>query len=895
MSEMTGTAAAPVADFPTAYDPEPVEGRWYDAWEQAGAFRPEINAGGTPFCIVIPPPNVTGTLHMGHAFEHSLIDATIRRKRMQGFAALWVPGTDHAGIATQNVVERELAKEGLDRHEIGRDAFVERVWRWKEDQGGRITAQMRRMGSSCDWSRERFTMDEGCSRAVRVVFVRLYEQGLVYRANRIINWCPRCHTALSDIEVEHEDVDGELVHIRYPFSDGDGFITVATTRAETMLGDTGVAVHPADPRYAGAVGRTMLLPLVGREIPVVADESVDPEFGTGAVKVTPAHDPNDFEIAQRTGLPTVDIFTDSAVVNEAGGRFAGLARYAAREAVKEALRVEGLIDGVEDHRHAVGHCYRCHTVVEPRLSLQWFVKSRPLAVPAVEAVRDDRTQFVPERWEKLYFDWLENLRDWCVSRQIWWGHRIPAWYCRDCGTVIVSVEDPTSCHGCMSSDLTQDEDVLDTWFSSALWPFTTLGWPEPTEDLSRFYPNAMLHTGFDIIYFWVARMMQMGLHFQGDVPFREVAIHGLVRDAEGRKMSKSFGNVVDPLALAGRHGADALRFALVRAASPGHDVPLAEEWVEGARNFVNKLWNAARFVALNLDGLPLAELAAGPVDVDVVGGELPLPDRWILSRLAQVAAAVDEGFERYDFAEGVQKLQAFTWGEFCDWYLELAKLPLAAGGEERARAQGVLATVTGGILCLLHPVIPFVTEELWHRLGGEGLLATQRWPAPARHRVDAGADTAMAAVIEIVSAIRRFRSEHRIPPSKRLVAFVISPEGADLPDLASLDGEIRSLAGLERLALVAARDPQPKEQRMVAAGATIVLPLEGVVDIAAAAADLDRQIERLRGDLEKSGRKLADDGFVTRAPAHVVDEMRRRDSAAREALATLLAQRAQLG
>jgi valyl-tRNA synthetase len=844
---------------------------------------------------VIPPPNVTGSLHMGHAFEHSLIDATIRRKRMQGFAALWLPGTDHAGIATQNVVERELAKEGLDRHEIGREAFVERVWRWKEEQGGQITTQMRRMGSSCDWSRERFTMDEGCSRAVRVVFVRLYEQGLIYRANRIINWCPRCHTALSDIEVEHEDVEGELVHIRYPFTDGDGFVTVATTRAETMLGDTGVAVNPSDPRYADAVGRTVLLPLVGREIPVVADESVDPEFGTGAVKVTPAHDPNDFEIAQRAGLPAVDIFSDSAVVNEAGGRFAGLARYAAREAVKEALRVEGLLDGTEVHRHAVGHCYRCHTVVEPRLSLQWFAKSKPLAVPAIEAVRDDRTQFVPERWEKLYFDWLENLRDWCVSRQIWWGHRIPAWYCRDCGTVIVSVEDPTACNGCMSSDLTQDEDVLDTWFSSALWPFTTLGWPDQTDDLARFYPNAMLHTGFDIIYFWVARMMQMGLQFQGDVPFREVAIHGLVRDAEGRKMSKSFGNVVDPLELASRYGADALRFALVRAASPGHDVPLAEEWVEGARHFVNKLWNASRFVALNLEGRPLAELEASAFESGALdGASLPLPDRWILSRLAQVGAAVDEGFERYDFADGVQKLQAFTWGEYCDWYLELAKLPLAAGGEERAQAQRVLATVTGGILRLLHPAIPFVTEELWHRLGGEGLLATQRWPALAPHLVDADADAAMASVIEIVSAIRRFRSEHRIAPSKRLTAFVIPSESADAPDLEALDAEIRSLAGLERFELVAAREPQPGEQRLVAAGATIVLPLEGVVDIAAAAADLDRQIERLRADLEKTERKLSDDGFTTKAPAQIVDEMRRRDGATREALATLLAQRAQL-
>jgi valyl-tRNA synthetase len=724
---------------------------------------------------------------------------------------------------------------------------------------------------------------------VRVVFVRLYEEGLVYRANRIINWCPRCHTALSDIEVEHDETDGELVHIRYPFKEDDGFVTVATTRAETMLGDTAVAVNPTDERYASAVGRTLVLPLVGREIPVVADDAVDPDFGTGAVKVTPAHDPNDFEIAARHNLPPVDIFTESAVVNENGGRFAGLARYAAREAVKQALEEEGLIEGVERHQHAVGHCYRCHTVVEPRLSLQWFVKSRPLAVPAIQAVKEDRTQFVPERWETLYFNWMENLRDWCVSRQIWWGHRIPAWYCRDCGTVIVSVEDPTTCHGCASSDLTQDEDVLDTWFSSALWPFTTLGWPDQTPDLARFYPNAMLHTGFDIIYFWVARMMQMGLQFMADVPFREVAIHGLVRDVEGRKMSKSFGNVVDPLEMAGRYGADALRFAMVRAASPGHDVPLAEEWVQGGRNFVNKLWNAARFVALNLDGTPLRTFDQAPV-----AGDLPLPDRWILSRLAQVTAAVDEGFERYDFADGVQKLQGFVWSEFCDWYVELAKRPLAAGGEERVRVQQVLGSVLSGILRLLHPAIPFVTEELWHRLGGESLLATAAWPVADHDRIDEDTDASMAAVIDIVSAIRRFRSEHKVAPSRRLTAFVVPAGPEQGHALAALSAELSALAGLEALELVEAREPQAGEQRLVAAGATIALPLAGVVDVAAALAALERQLQKLEAEGAKIDAKLGDDKFTSRAPAHVVDEMLRRQAATREAIATLRAQRDQL-
>jgi len=564
---------------------------------------------------------------------------------------------------------------------------------------------------------------------------------------------------------------------------------------------------------------------------------------------------------------------------------------AAIVAVHEALRSEGLLETVEEHRHAIGHCYRCHTVVEPRLSLQWFVKSKPLAVPAAEAVADDRTQFVPENWEKLYFDWLENLRDWCVSRQIWWGHRIPAWYCRDCGRVIVSVDDPTSCSGCMSADLMQDEDVLDTWFSSALWPFTTLGWPEQTADLGRFYPNAMLHTGFDIIYFWVARMMQMGLHFQGDVPFREVAIHGLVRDAEGRKMSKSYGNVVDPLELAGRYGADALRFALTRAASPGHDVPLAEEWVEGARNFVNKLWNSARFVALNLDGRPLAELEAAGAPP---AAERSLPERWILSRLAQVTAAVDEGFERYEFAQGVQRLQAFFWDEFCDWYLELAKLPLAEGGASRERAQRILATVQGAILRLLHPVVPFVTEELWDRLGGDGRLITARWPAHDAGAVDETADSAMAAVIAIVSAIRRFRSEHKVAPSKKIAALIVAADEGQGSALADLGPQISALAGLDRFELVAGREPRPKEQRLVAAGATIVIPLEGVVDIAAALADIDRQIEKHAAELAKVEEKLANEAFVSKAPDHVVDGMRARQVAGQEALATLRAQRDQL-
>ncbi len=890
----TSTAAASLEEFPKAYEPGSAEARWYDVWEESGAFRPESNPGGEPYCIVIPPPNVTGSLHMGHAFEHALIDATIRRKRMQGRAALWLPGTDHAGIATQNVVERELADEGVDRHELGREAFVDRVWRWKEQSGGRITEQMRRMGSSCDWSRERFTMDEGLSRAVRAVFVRLYEEDLVYRADRITNWCPRCHTALSDIEVEHEEVAGELCRFRYPLTDGSGSITVATTRAETMLGDTAVAVHPDDERYRDLVGRRLRHPFFERTLPVVADEWVDMEFGTGAVKVTPAHDPNDFELGLRHDLEVIDVLDDSAVVNEEGGRFAGADRFAARAAVEAALEADGLLESVEEHTHAVGHCYRCHTVVEPRLSLQWFVKVRPLAEPAIEAVRDDRTQFVPERWEKLYFDWLENLRDWCVSRQIWWGHRIPAWYCPD-GHVTVSERDPDACVECGAGELVQDEDVLDTWFSSALWPFSTLGWPEDTEDLRSFYPNAVLHTGFDIIYFWVARMMQMGLHFAGDVPFREAAIHGIVRDADGRKMSKSFGNAVDPLEMADRHGADALRFALTRAASPGQDVPLAEEWVAGARNFLNKLWNSARFVSINAQGRGLDDFD-DPDDPDDPGGGLPdglvLADRWVLSRLAKVIDTVDAGFERYDFAEAVRELQSFTWGEFCDWYIEISKLGLDAGGDDRERTLSVLTRVLSAVVRLLHPVAPFATEELWDRLGGRGLVATAPWPTSGGLPVDDDAEVAMGAVVEVVSAVRRFRSEHGIAPSKRFTAYVVPADDDQRDVLEAVRAEIVTLAGLDELVLEDERAPRSQEQRIVAAGAEVVLPFAGLVDVEAVTAQLDKQIAKHESDLAKVRGKLANEQFLSNAPPEVVDKERRKEAEADEALEALRAQRA---
>ena len=885
-----------VEDFPIRFEPSAVETAWYDHWEANGYFQPEVNPEGTPFSVVIPPPNVTGSLHMGHAFEHALIDATIRRKRMQGYRALWLPGTDHAGIATQNVVERELAAENLTRQDLGREAFIDRVWEWKAVSGGRITEQMRRMGSSCDWSRERFTMDDGLSRAVRIVFVRLYEKGLMYRANRIINWCPRCETALSDIEVEHREVQGELVYIRYPVSDAvdptspDGSIVVATTRAETMLGDTGVAVHPDDERYKHLIGKLVQLPFVGQLIPIVADEAVDPAFGTGAVKITPAHDPNDFEIGQRHDLPAVNVMSDDGVMNAEAGPFEGLGRFAARKAVIEELDKMGALVRVEPHMHAVGHCYRCKSVVEPRLSLQWFLRQKPLAERAVEEVKEGNTSFVPKRWENLYFSWMDNVRDWCVSRQIWWGHRIPAWYCQDCSKVVVTVEDPTGCPGCASRDLIQDDDVLDTWFSSALWPMSTMGWPERTDDFETFYPTSMLHTGFDIIYFWVARMLQMGLEFAGEVPFADVAIHGLIRDAEGRKMSKSSGNVVDPLDVVDRFGVDALRYAMVRAASPGQDVPLAEEWIEGARNFVNKLWNASRFVAMNLDGKGLKDFE--PVSAEEAEA-FPAMDRWIMSRMRSSLSRVDHGFEQYDFAEGVRELHGFTWSEFCDWYIELAKGPLQAGGDDRVRTQRVLVTVLSDLLALLHPVIPFVTEELWHRLGADGDLMVAPWPIATHLLTDPDAELGMSAVIEIVGAIRRFRSQMMLSPAVELSASIVPADDDQRRLLAALAGELESLANLSSLAIVEAVNSAPGQFRDVAAGATVVIPYEGLLDVESVIDQLDKKIAKVESELSATMKKLQNASFVERAPADVVEEAHRRRQESEETLETLRSQREQ--
>jgi valyl-tRNA synthetase len=867
-------------ELPKAYEPASIEPRWYAAWERAGLFRADENAEKDPYTIVLPPPNVTGALHLGHALGHTLMDALTRRARMRGQEALWLPGTDHAGIATQNVVERELAKAGTDRHQLGRDAFVERVWAWKQEYGDRILDQMRRLGDSCDWDRARFTMDDGLSRAVRTVFVRWFEDGLIYRGNRIINWCPRCETALSDIEVEHEDVDGELVTFRYRLRDREGEIAVATTRIETMLGDTGIFVHPDDDRYRELIGERVVHPFFpDREMPIVADAAVDPEFGTGAVKGTPAHDPLDFEMGERAGLEKINIFDGTAHVNENGGRFQGLDRYEARKALLDELTALGLIDAVKrPYVHSVGHCYRCATEVEPWLSLQWFVKMEPLARPAMEAVTEGRIRFEPKRFEKAYMDWLGGIRDWCISRQIWWGHRIPVWYCADCEAVFASLEDADACAKCGSNAVSQDDDVLDTWFSSQLWPFSTLGWPDETADLAKFYPTSVMVTGYEILYLWVARMVMSGLYFMKDVPFREVFIHGIVRDRAGKKMSKSLGNVIDPLEMIERYGADALRFSLAFSSVPGNDMRASEERVLDGRNFANKLWNATRFVLSSLgDERPELPEAAS----------LSIDDRWILSRLNHTLTEVERQLEVYNFAEAMRHLYRFVWSEFCDWYIELSKL-------RPEEAAPVLVHVLDHTLRVLHPVMPFVTEELWSKLHPEaGPLVTAAWPQPSGGRAE-DVEQVMERFQELVGLIRRMKIEHGLPQGQR-VDVSLAAAGHER-EIADLRDAVIALARLRSLTVVGDLSSADGAARAVTtAGIEISMDPGDRVDPDVERKRLMESIATTEAEIERAQGKLANGAFVAKAPPAVVEKERAKLEDHQDNLGKLRAQLERLG
>jgi valyl-tRNA synthetase len=846
------------------YDPQRIEEKWYTYWEGQGFFHAQADGTKPAYCIVIPPPNVTGSLHMGHALNNTLQDILIRFKRMDGFDALWMPGTDHAGIATQNVVERQLAAEGKDRHTLGREAFIKRVWEWKAASGGHIITQLKRLGCSCDWSRERFTMDAGLSRAVREVFVRLYEEGLIYKGDYIINWCPRCQTALADLEVEHEPTDGHLYHIKYPLAEGEGGVTVATTRPETLLGDTAVAVSPEDERYRKYHGATLSLPVLGRLIPVIADAYVSLEFGTGALKITPAHDFNDFEVARRHDLPAVKVIDEAGIMTAAAGKYEGMDRFACRTQILNDLKADGLLVKVEPYTVPVGHCYRCKTVVEPLVSKQWFVAVQTLAAAAMAAVEDGRTRLIPPNWDKSYFDWMTNIKDWCISRQIWWGHRIPAWTCASCGKTIVSREDPAACPQCGGSDLAQETDVLDTWFSSALWPFSTLGWPTATPELKLFYPTSVLVTAFDILFFWVARMMMMGIHFMGEVPFREVYIHALVRDPEGQKMSKSKGNVIDPLELMDQYGTDAFRFSLAAFAAMGRDVRLSEERIAGYRNFANKVWNACRFTFMNLEDYE-------PLLPDVL--PFTAVEAWIMSRLQQIIRETRASLDSYDFDQAANVLYQFIWHEFCDWYLELIKPQLYDKEDAAARhhCQSVLLEVLSAVLRLLHPFMPFITEEIWQKLPGPRdsiMVAPYPQPDPQFHHPEAEAE--MNLVMATITAIRNIRGEMNVPPATQVEVFLHSPEAGAVEALSRHAQSIKILARVQELHCNSTGGPPAAAAKAVVDAVDIFMPLAGIIDFKEEAKRLDRELEKLGKEVTQAQRKMSNEDFLAKAPAAVV-------------------------
>ena len=855
------------------YEPQEVEDRIYRFWEEGGYFHAEAHPDKKPYTIVMPPPNITGQLHMGHALDETLQDILIRWRRMQGYEALWVPGTDHASIATEAKIVEAMAKEGLTKEDLGREGFLERAWAWKETYAGRIEQQLKKLGSSCDWEREHFTLDEGCSKAVREVFVRLYEKGLIYRGERIINWCPHCKTSISDAEVEFEEKDAFFYHLRYPIEGTGEYLELATTRPETMLGDTAVAVHPDDERYKALVGKNVILPLVNKAIPVVADTYVEMDFGTGVVKITPAHDPNDFEVGLRHGLPVITVTTEDGHMNELAGKYAGMTLMNCRKAVVKDLEDGGYLVKTEPLRHNVGSCYRCRTVIEPRVSQQWFVKMKPLAEPAIEAVRSGRTKFVPERFDKVYYNWMENIRDWCISRQLWWGHRIPAWYCPDCGEIVVSREDPAACPKCGCTALKQDEDTLDTWFSSALWPFSTLGWPDKTPELAYFYPTSTLVTGYDIIFFWVARMIFSGVEHMGEAPFDTVLIHGLIRDAQGRKMSKSLGNGVDPLEVIAQYGADALRFMLATGNSPGNDMRFTTEKVESSRNFANKLWNAARFILMNLgDG----DIEPGLPDT------LTLEDKWILSKFNSLARAVTDNLEKFELGLAVQKLYDFIWDQFCDWYIELCKARLQ--GEKAADARRVLVFVMTRTLSLLHPFMPFVTEEIWQSLPHEGeALIRAPWPVYDEALAFPAEEKEMERVMDAIRAIRNRRAEMNVPPSRKAEVYV---------ETAFADTFRTGAPFIQRLASASAvrvgeSFEVPGAVKIVTADATIQIPMDELVDRAAELARLSKERESVQKQLDGAQARLNNPAFTSKAPEAVVATARENAERLAEKLALL--------
>ncbi len=856
-------------NIPKVYDPASVEKKWYEFWEKNRYFHAEPEPGKKPFSIVIPPPNITGKLHMGHALDNTLQDILIRWHRMMGYNTLWMPGYDHAGLATQIKVEEVLKKEeGKTRFDLGREEFVKRVWAWKEEYGDRIINQLKCLGISCDWERKRFTMDEGCSRAVRETFVSLFEKGLIYKGTRITNWCVNCHTALSDIEVEHEDTPGHLWYVRYPVvGEEDTYLTIATTRPETIPGDTAVAVNPEDERYAKLIGKTLRLPILNREIPVIADSYVDTKFGTGAVKITPSHDPNDYEMGLRHNLPEIVVIGKDGVMTEEAGPFAGLERYECRKQIVARLKEEGYLVKIEEHSHAVGHCQRCHNIVEPLVSTQWFVKMQPLVKAAVDCVTDGRTQFVPERFTKNYTGWMENIHDWCISRQIWWGHRIPVWYCDDCGEMSASRTDLEKCPKCGSTHIHQDEDALDTWFSSALWPFSTMGWPDNTGLLKQFYPTSVLVTGYDIIFFWVARMLIMGMEFMKEIPFEKVFIHGLVRDSQGRKMSKSLGNGIDPLEVIEKYGADTLRFMLITGNTPGNDMRFYWERVEGTRNFANKIWNASRFALMNMEGY----------DKDAELAPYTLADKWILSRLQDTVKDVTGLLERFELGEAGRAIYDFIWSEVCDWYIEIAKPRLynKEAAAERATAQHVLATVLVSAMKLLHPYMPFITEEIYQCLPHEAeSIMISKWPVADESLIDPEAERGMNAIMDSIKAIRNMRAEVNANPGKKIPAIMLVSE--DLREVvAHNDSYIKLLGGIDNLELRPLNGEKPENaMAAVVTGIEVYLPLAGLIDVEKETQRLSKELAAMEKDLQRAGGKLNNAGFLAKAPEDVISKER---------------------